>query len=419
MTILHDDRGDLDFADGHTVVRDVSFAGCEALDMQPPLPALSNDWLTAIDRVARRVLGPDDRTGTPLVSEVRTLSELYTRSRHALHLAGGPRAARVRFFLPRDLPKIEGPLSFLAARGHLPRERTWRVVDLGAGYGATTLGLARLAKRLDLADALHVTAIDDDPRALDVLDALARETRGGLLAREAAPIELEPVVGSVAVADPSVLVRGHDLALAGFVMNELFTTKGSEPRAPDDPDRLELLERWMLRISQSLAPGGSFVVLEPALREPSRVLQALRDRVVARGLDVPFPCAHRAACPLLLRERDWCHAELPLALPEPLAEIARAAGLRFEGLSYAALALRNAPPVESRAHDATIVGGPIASKGKIELHLCHAHGLTRLDWMTRDGAPPAALHRGARVLLDRELTAERVRHGRDVTIEPA
>lgn len=386
--------------------------------MRPPLPALSNDWLTAIDRIARRVLGPVDRTGTPLVTEVRTLSELYTRSRHALHLAGGPRAARVRFFLPRDLPKIEGPLSFLAARGLLPRERTWRVVDLGAGYGATTLGLARLAKRLDLADALHVTAIDDDPRALDVLDALAKETRGGLLAHEAVPIELEPIVGSVAIADPSVLVRGASLALAGFVMNELFTTKGSEPRAPDDPDRLELLERWIVRVTQALAPGSSFVVLEPALREPSRVLQALRDRVLARAIDVPFPCAHREACPLLVRERDWCHAELPLSLPEPLAEIAREAGLRFEGLSYATLAVRNAPPGESRPHDATIVGGPIATKGKVELHLCHARGLTRLDWMTRDGEPPKALHRGARVVLDRDLAAERARHGRDVVVTP-
>ncbi|MFN9813423.1 MAG: small ribosomal subunit Rsm22 family protein [Deltaproteobacteria bacterium] len=381
------------------------------------VPELSSDWLSAIDRTARQVLGPDDRTGASLVTEVRTLSELYTRARHALHLAAGPRAARVRFFLPRDLPKIEGPLTFLADRGLLPRERAWRVVDLGAGYGASTLGLARLAKRLDLADTLHVRAIDDDPRALDVLEALARETRGGLLAKEAVPIELEPTVGSVAVADPSALVRGASLALAGFVSNELFHA-GPEARTPEDPERIALLERWMTRVTGALTPGSSFVVLEPALRGPSRVLQTLRDRVVAAGLEVPFPCAHREACPLLLRERDWCHAELPLALPEPLADIAREAGLRFEGLSYATLVLRNAPPSGALPRAATIVGGPIVTKGKVELHLCHAHGLTRLDWMTRDGAPPAALHRGARVELDRELGSERARHGRDVRIRP-
>jgi hypothetical protein len=117
-----------------------------------------------------------------------------------------------------------------------------------------------------------------------------------------------------------------------------------------------------------------------------------------------------------VRERDWCHAELPLALPEPLAELARDAGLRFEGLSYATLATRNAAPEPPRARDATIVGGPIASKGKVELHLCHDARITRLDWMSRDGEPPITLHRGARVTMDREPTSERVRHGRDVVI---
>ncbi|MBN8613600.1 MAG: hypothetical protein J0L92_23595 [Deltaproteobacteria bacterium] len=386
--------------------------------MSPPVPVLSEVWLTTIDRVARRVLGPADRTGVPLVSEIRALSELYTRGRHAMHLAGGPRAARLRFFLPRDLPKIEGPLSFLASRGLLPRERTWDVVDLGAGYGTTTLGLARLAKRLDLADTIRVRAIDDDPKALDVLEALAKETRGGSLAGECAAVELEPMVGSVAVADPSILVKGRMIALAGFVMNELFTSSGTSTRPIDDPDRLDVLERWLARITTALRPSGTFVVLDPALREPTRVLQTLRDRLQSKALDVAFPCPHRAPCPLLSRERDWCHAELPLALPEPLAELAREAGLRFEGLSYATLALRNAAPEPPRARDATIVGGPIASKGKVELHLCHDARLTRLDWMSRDGDPPSTLHRGARVTMDREPTAERARHGRDVVITP-
>lgn len=390
------------------------------------VPALSPAWLTAIDALAPRLLGPADRTGTPLVTEVRQLSELYTRERDALRAASQPRAARLRFFLPRDLPKIEGPLAALARRGLLPSTRVWEVVDLGAGYGASTLGLARLVKRLDLADTLRVRAVDDDPRALDVLTALAHETRpGGLLADHAAHIELEPLVGSVAVADPSVLVRGKALALAGFVMNELFMTAsgaaGTRPRALDDPDRLEVLERWLTRVTRALTPGGSFVVLDPALREPTRVLQSLRDRLVTQPLEVPFPCAHRAPCPLLSRTRDWCHAELPIALPEPLAGIAREAGLRYEGLSYASLVVRHAeptPPGAADARAATIVGGPIATKGKVELHLCHAGGLSRLDWMGRDGEPPASLHRGARVQCDRPLVAERVRHGRDVIVTP-
>lgn len=391
------------------------------------VPPLTLRWLDAIDDVARRTLGPDDRTGDALTEEIRALSALYTRDRGAIEGARAKHAARLRFFLPRDLPKLEGPLVELSARGLLPRSRTLRVVDLGAGYGTSSLGLARAAKRLGLADTLRVHAVDSDPRALDAFAAMAAHTRaGGLLADEAAPIELERTVGSIAVSDPSVLSRGADLALAGLVLNELFPhAQRGDAEGPlaleDDDARLERLERWLLAVTKTLAPGGCLVVIEPALREPSRVLQRLRDRLVERAIDVPFPCTHRAPCPLLTRERDWCHAELPLALPEPLAAHARAAGLRHEGLSYATLVVRNAePPTARPAVDGTkraaIVGGPMATKGKTELHLCHEGGLTRVDWMRRDGSPPPELHRGAQVKLDRALDGERARAGRDVRV---
>ena len=124
--------------------------------MSAPIPPLEPAWLEVIDRVARRVLGPHDRVGTPLVTEVRHLSALYTRDRAAIRASSAARAARLRFFLPRDLPKIEGPLTSLAARGQLPSKGAWRVVVLGACYGATTLGLGRLSKRLGLCERLEV-----------------------------------------------------------------------------------------------------------------------------------------------------------------------------------------------------------------------------------------------------------------------
>ncbi len=383
------------------------------------VPALGSLWLRAIDDVARRLLGAEDRGGAALADEVRALSSLYTRERAELGEASGLRAARLRFFLPRDLPKIEGPLSELAARGLLPRHRAWRVVDVGAGYGTSTLGLARLARRLGLADVLHVRAIDADARALEAFRALAAATReGGLLAEEAVPIELEATSGSVAVSDPRGLVAGADLVLVGLVLNELFPTRPASggPDARGELARLELLERWLTRSASAMAEGGALVVVEPALREPTRALQRLRDRLVAGTLDVPFPCTHRAPCPLLARERDWCHAKLPIGLPSPLDAIALAAGLRHEGLSYSTLVVRNAPARPSEPRAATIVGGPIASKGKVELHLCHEGGLTHLEWLSRDGSPPPELHRGAQLTLDRPLARARARHGRDVLV---
>ena len=96
--------------------------------MPPPVPQLEPVWLAAFDAVARRVLGPHDRTGLPLATEVRALSELYTRDRAAIRASAGARASRLRFFLPRDLPKIEGPLTTLTDRPGLGVDVDWEVV---------------------------------------------------------------------------------------------------------------------------------------------------------------------------------------------------------------------------------------------------------------------------------------------------
>lgn len=43
---------------------------------------------------------------------------------------------------------------------------------------------------------------------------------------------------------------------------------------------------------------------------------------------------------MLVRETDWCHEDLPIDLPDWLVPVARAAGLRYEGLTFSYLVLR-------------------------------------------------------------------------------
>ncbi len=83
---------------------------------------------------------------------------------------------------------------------------------------------------------------------------------------------------------------------------------------------------------------------------------------------------------MLQRERDWCHARAPLSLPRPLAEVARGAGLRWEGLTYSYLALTH--PEEQSARSSAgwwrLLSRALRSKGKTEWMACGAHGQTRL-----------------------------------------
>jgi SAM-dependent methyltransferase len=156
------------------------------------------------------------------------------------------------------LPEIGGPLG--------------RVLDVGSGPGP--LALAALDH-----GAGATTAIDRSPAALDVGKALAK-ARGVTLATE----RWQP-------ADP-IPGGPFDTILVGHLLNELFG---------DDIDRrVKLLQALLAR----LTPGGCLVVIEPALRETSRALLSVRDRLVAGGATVRAPCLFRGDCPALARESD-------------------------------------------------------------------------------------------------------------------
>ncbi len=256
------------------------------------------------------------------------------------------------------------PVSYLQARAalsELPR-RPGRVLDLGSGPGPVAFAA------LD-AGASEVTAADRSARALEAATALAREAGQGLSVREWNPTR----PGSLAQVAAG---RTFDLVTMGHVLNELW--KGQD----EDARRAALLEEALALV----APGGSLVVIEPALRETSRALLRVRDRLVERGIAVRAPCLFRGPCPALAREGDWCHAERPVEAPPLVAQIARAAGLRREAvkMSYLVLAPRGegwpAPP-PGRAF--RIVSEPLAGKGRLRYMGCGPEGRMGLSLQER------------------------------------
>ncbi|HJL18383.1 MAG TPA: small ribosomal subunit Rsm22 family protein, partial [Sandaracinaceae bacterium LLY-WYZ-13_1] len=277
----------------------------------------------------------------------------------------------------------------------------WRVLDAGAGLGATTLGAAELAGRVGV-ERLEVTALERDAASLDVFTQVARQAaEDGLVP----PIALDARRADLDGLDVSRLPEA-DLVLVGLTLNELFTDR-------DEADRRDAREAFVRDLAGRLRPGGALVLLEPALRGPTRELQRLRDRLVEDG-GAPYlfaPCLRDGPCPLLRRARDWCHDVLPFELPEALADLAASAGLRGERLTYASLTLRAErrrlwDVADRDPHAFRIVGGPIGSKGKTEWDGCGAPGLVRLRLLDRERseanrAMEGAI-RGTLVRLDRE-----------------
>jgi SAM-dependent methyltransferase len=183
-----------------------------------------------------------------------------------------------------------------------------RVLDVGSGPGP--LAVAALD-----AGATSALAIDRSAAALAVACTLA----------DAAGMAM-----TTARWEPSQpLPEGpFDLVLAGHVLNELF--------GEDLAARARLVETMLARLTS----GGFVVLLEPALRETSRALLALRDRLVAAGATVRAPCMFRGDCPALVRPGDWCHAERVWTPPPLVDELAHAAKLHRETLKMSYLVLQ-------------------------------------------------------------------------------
>jgi len=373
-----------------------------------PLP-ISADALARIHEVASSVYGPK-ATPRALADAVVALSHIYTRERGQMaSLDKKTLLARAGFFFPRDLPKIFGPLDALVAAGCTLDGPQLRVLDVGAGLGATSFGLARWLRVRSLpVQALHVTALETNAAALRLFGSFVRTLAS--LPDEFVPITLDARTEDLRTVRTS---DKFDLILFGFVLNELFLDAPEAERAQRRADVL-------CAASERLAPGGAIIQLEPALKDTTRELMRTRDVLAARNT-APYvlaPCLHSLPCPMLPSERDWCHQELPVALPTSLAEVARAATLRYEGLSYASLVLGNTPRPLPAAGSFRIVSDRLLSKGKLEFFGCSDAGkhqrLTRLDRHDSDTNEAfGAARRGDVITV--EGAAERIREETLVT----
>lgn len=355
-------------------------------------------WLDLVDAVARRRLGSRDRTGPALSAAVRAVSAVYTRRERTgpaslASTAGADDvlAARLRFFLPRDLPKVGGPLRELAWAGLLRTHGTLRVLDVGAGLGTSTFGaldtIGSLGAGADL--AMEVTALDTDARALSIFADLSEALRAAPWASEWPRLRVRTLVADA--MDPRRIPPGpFDLVVAGFVLNELSAAEEGHAAAVS-------LAEWLRALVARVSPDGALVVLEPALAMSARALHAARDVLmqVPGHVCIFAPCLHAGPCPMLERARDWCHEDEPARLPPALAAVARGAGLRFEGLTFSYLTLRRDGATlagalargDARFRDRRalrIVGGARPTKGKTTITACAEGGRVELIELARD-----------------------------------
>lgn len=302
-----------------------------------------------------------------------------------------PLDARLAFSFPRDVPKGAGAVRELVAAGLLaPGERPLRVLDLGAGLGAMTWGIARALAAAGGTGSVEALLVDEDPAVLGAAEAIARAAR---TLESTVPVTIRTQTGRLG---GFVAKEKADVVVLGQVLSELAPNAEPAARLAEQQAIVERL------LATAVSPDGALVIVEPALRDRTRHLHALRDRLVAGGHTVFAPCLHQQACPTLAIEDAWCHEDLGVDLPPWVVPLARAAGLRWQGLTFSYLVLRpdGATMDGSAAYRFRVVSDLISSKGKTELFGCTALGArVRLRRLDRDagketGAGFETLRRG-------------------------
>jgi len=357
-----------------------------------------------VHAATRATLGEAPFATAALIKAVVDRSRRYTseRDRPAADPTGDL-AARALFFTIADAMKIAIPLGELAHRGALPAARPLRILDLGAGCGAMSLGALAALTALRSGDApqLDILAIDRDERAL----AIARTALREFAARRG-------IAATIATRDDDVhhaKLPGADLVVIGTLLNEL---------APGA--RIELA----LRALAAIGDDGAVIIIEPALRDTARALHELRDTILRGGRGHIFaPCTRALApCPALADPRDWCHEDRALRLPPRTAELARLTHLRDSGMKFAYLVLRRQPLALVPPSSAwRVVSAPMPAKGKLEVIGCSAAGRLPLRLLRRHRTPHnrgfEAADRGDVLVTDAAPDDDRIEIAADTRVE--
>ena len=322
-----------------------------------------------------------------LAQAVINLSRLFTTTRAALplHYLDDPAhaSAYVSYFLPVNLSKIQVLLDELSEDSALTAsDRPMSVLDLGCGPGTGALALLDWLwhRSPERAESVSVLAADTSRTSLRdterLWDAYCRELRISSKGLRCVESNLEhPLKGDLG----KQIVRGgpYDLMIMANCLNELF------PASIDPPTERAAVVAQLLPF---LAPHGTIMIVEPALRQMARALHHMRNHLLKQRLCTVYsPCLHEGACPALNHPDDWCHEERPWETPPAIAAIDRDVGFIKDALKFSYLLLRTDGRTIARRNPQTfrVVSKLRELKGDTRAWLCNELGRSEVGRLDR------------------------------------
>ncbi len=342
--------------------------------MQRLNATVSPPLLNTIDELAKKTGMSHDR----VVQAVEELSRIFTKERAGLSrpyledpvLA----AAYLQYFLPVNLSKIQVLLD------EMPTPETdgrFSVLDLGSGPGTGALAVLDWWHQRKIAGQLSVVAVDSAPAALRQAEQLwnsyCRATRGTDATLTICESDLDRKTWREQVQQGAPF----DLVIVANCLNEIHA---------DAKDPIAARAGLVTELLSLLAPHGTIMIVEPALRGTSRALHQVRDRLLKeKRCTVYSPCLHENSCPALVNPHDWCHEERAWEPPASIQQIDDEVGFIKDALKYSYLLLRKDGKtiVERKPDVYRVVSELRVMKGESRVWVCNELGRSEIGRQDR------------------------------------
>lgn len=358
-----------------------------------------------LDAIQASVEGASGSTAQ-LAQTVSELSRIFTKERDRLRVSYLDNSqlgrAYLQYFLPVNLAKIQLLLNEMPTR---EEGESFSVLDLGSGPGTGALAALDWWQQQALPYALSVTAVDGSNAALSqarqLWDRYCQAAGVGTARLQAYEGDLE---GGAWLEWVKQL--GHfDLIIVANCLNEIYA---------DAKDPIEMRSGLVTECVSLLSPHGTVMIVEPALRETSRGLLQVRDRLLQENrCNVYSPCLHENDCPAMINPHDWCHEERIWDPPAVIQEIDEQVGFIKDALKFSYLLLRkDGKTIVERGPDVYRVVSELREmKGEKRAWLCNEQGRQEVGRQDRLASNQNQAfdqwHRGALVQIEKVVHKER------------